>query len=102
MVAEYFVTGFGVLGVGGAVAFIIGSLNLFDMPANQEHREMVLSVSVGVSAAMVVGSLLIAYALRKTGARRKVPVGQTGEAMVSLDRKSTRLNSSHVASSYAV
>lgn len=86
MVAEYFVTGFGVLGVGGAVAFIIGSLNLFDMPANQEHREMVLSVSVGVSAAMVVGSLLIAYALRKTGARRKVPVGQTGEAMVSFNR----------------
>lgn len=85
MVAEYFVSGFGILGIGGAAAFIIGSLNLFDMPANQEHREMVLSVSIGVSAAMVLGSLLIAFALRKSGAGGKVPVGQTGEAMVSFD-----------------
>lgn len=86
MVAEYFVSGFGILGIGGAAAFIVGSLNLFDMPADPQHRAMVLSVSVGVSAAMVLGSLLIAYALRKNGAKAKIPVGQIGEAMVSFDR----------------
>ncbi|MDQ2076249.1 nodulation protein NfeD [Marinimicrobium sp. ABcell2] len=88
MVAEYFVSGFGVLGIGGAAAFIIGSLNLFDMPADQEHQEMVLSVSVGVSAAILLGSFLISYALGKSGAKAKNKslVGKTGEAMVSFDR----------------
>ena len=33
-IAEVFVPGFGILGIGGLVAFLLGSLILFEVPGN--------------------------------------------------------------------
>lgn len=82
MIAELFVAGFGVLGIGGAAAFILGSFKLFDMPMTEDHRSTVLSVSVGVSAAVLFTTFVISRSLRRQ--TKAVPnlVGKNGEAMV--------------------
>jgi membrane-bound serine protease (ClpP class) len=86
MLAEYFVAGFGVLGVGGAIAFILGSLKLFDSSTSEEFEGAILSVSIAVSAAMLATSILLVRIItadpKKIGARVE---GKTGEAMVNFD-----------------
>lgn len=86
MAAEYFIAGFGVLGIGGAIAFILGSINLFDAPTSIEHRETILAVSVAVSAAMVLTTLMITRSLIFGSRKSKRVQGKTGEAMVSFDQ----------------
>ncbi len=87
MFAELFVAGLGVLGIGGAIAFVLGSVNLFDMPPTEEYRSTVLSVSVGVSAAILLATFLIGRGLAAGRGKKKNPaLGKTGEAMVSFDR----------------
>jgi membrane-bound serine protease (ClpP class) len=78
MVAEVFLAGFGVLGVGGAVAFLLGGLFLFD-PAG---ADIDLSVAWPVLIAAVATNALLLF-------------GLVGMIMRVRDRKSTRLNSSH-------
>lgn len=85
LISEYFVAGFGVLGIGGAVAFTLGSLNLFDIAPAAAQQGTILTVSVGVSAAIVVSSLLIARSATRTLKKRPPAAGATGEAMVSFD-----------------
>lgn len=84
MVAEYFVTGFGVLGIGGAVAFVLGSLNLFDGPIPADQSDVILSVSIAVSAAMLLAILLITGSVI-FAARDKRLKSKIGEAMVDFD-----------------
>ncbi len=85
MAAEYFVAGFGVLGIGGAVAFVIGSINLFDVPISNEDHDAILSVSIGVSLAMLLTIYLITRSLL-SGKKKPIPVsGQQGQAMVNFD-----------------
>jgi membrane-bound serine protease (ClpP class) len=84
MLAEYFVAGFGVLGVGGAIAFILGSLKLFDSSASEEYEGAIMSVSFAVSAAMVATSILLTRLLTADPNRVSTRVeGKTGEAMVN-------------------
>ncbi len=85
MVAEYFVAGFGVLGIGGAAAFIIGSLNLFDAPISADDHDMIMTVSIAVSAAMLFATLVITGSLAFGTGKKKRLEGQCGEAMVSFD-----------------
>lgn len=84
MIAEYFVSGFGVLGIGGAIAFVLGSLNLFDGPIPADQSDTILSVSIAVSAAMLLATLLITGSF-VFGSRKKSMKGKTGEAMVDFD-----------------
>jgi len=86
MFAELFVSGLGALGIGGAIAFVLGSLNLFDMPPTEGYRNTVLSISIGVSAALLLASFLIGRSLASARAKHSSPVGRTGEAMVSFKR----------------
>ncbi|PKM38486.1 MAG: hypothetical protein CVV06_00430 [Gammaproteobacteria bacterium HGW-Gammaproteobacteria-10] len=84
MIAEYFVAGFGVLGIGGAIAFVLGSLNLFDGPIPANQSNTILSVSIAVSAAMLLATLLITGSFI-FGSRKKGLKGKVGEAMVDFD-----------------
>jgi membrane-bound serine protease (ClpP class) len=86
MLAEYFVAGFGVLGIGGGIAFILGSLNLFDPAASGEYRSTILSISIAVCLAIVTTSILLTRLLAADPARARARMtGKTGEAMVSFD-----------------
>jgi len=84
LIAEYFVAGFGVLGIGGAAAFILGSLYLFDEPLPGDYTASALTVSIGVGAAMLAGSALIGSSLWGGWQGRRL-TGKTGQAMVSFD-----------------
>jgi membrane-bound serine protease (ClpP class) len=84
MIAEYFVAGFGALGIGGAAAFVLGSFYLFDDPVPRDYRVVVLPLSIAVGAVMVVTSALIGSTLLDGWKNRRLR-GQIGEAMVSFD-----------------
>lgn len=86
MLAEYFVAGFGVLGIGGAIAFILGSLNLFDPAVSREYAGAILSISIGICVAIVTTTILLTRIITTDPAKvRARLVGKTGEAMVSFD-----------------
>lgn len=89
MLAEVFVAGFGVLGIGGAIAFVLGSFRLFDLPDTDEYRSSVLAISIGVSAAILLTTLLIGQSLRwrESKTAKTSLIGETGEAMVNFDHK---------------
>lgn len=82
MVAEVFLAGFGVLGVGGAVAFLLGGLFLFD-PAG---ADIDLSVAWPVLIAAVATNALLLFGLVgmiMRVRRRKVVTG--AEQMIGLE-----------------
>lgn len=85
MISELFVSGFGALGIGGFIAFVLGSLNLFDDPSSAEYRNMILTISLGIGGAMVVLALFVA---RVWGSPvRRGFKDRVGEAMVSFDHE---------------
>jgi membrane-bound serine protease (ClpP class) len=86
MGAEYFVAGFDVLGIGGALAFILGSFYLFDLPQSDEYRNSMVSVSIAVSGTVLVTTFLLSRALARDANRSNTVKGKTGEAMVSFDK----------------
>lgn len=86
MVSEYFVAGFGVLGIGGAVAFTFGSINLFDTPLTVEYKHTIMSVTIAVSGAILLTSFLITRSMAFGARHPKKLEGMTGEAMVSFDK----------------
>lgn len=59
MIAEAYVTSFGILGVGGIAAFIIGSLFLFDPAQTGGYR---LPLSLILPTALILGSVMLAVA----------------------------------------
>ncbi len=87
LIAEVFLPTFGVLGVGGLIAFILGSLFLFDAPDADllVDRSIIASVGVGVALLMLfIGSLAV-----RTFGQRSVSgidglIGATGEVRVRI------------------
>ncbi len=73
-VAEMFVVSHGALALAGAVAFVIGSLMLFD-PAG-ENYQVSLQVALGVAAAM---ALMVGLRRSRSSSRSGAPV-VTGQA----------------------
>lgn len=63
LIAEIYVTSFGVLGVGGMICFILGALLLFDTP----ESDVRVGLSVVISAALAIGLffLSVGYYLLK-------------------------------------
>ncbi len=74
MVSEAFITSFGILGLGGIVAFILGSIMMFQ-PGSPNFG---LSISVIVSSTVVSAGLLLLALTMLVRSRRKAVV--TGEA----------------------
>ena len=86
MVSEYFVAGFGVLGIGGAIAFVFGSLCLFNVPYTVDYQNGILSISLAVSVAMLLTAFLITHSI--TAGPKKIRMdGKTGEAMMNFDNE---------------
>lgn len=88
MVAEFFVTSGGVLGVGGLIAFVIGAVILFD----DKHLAVSLPLFGGI--ALVAGGFLLWLLNRFATVRRKPSVsgseqmiGQSGKAAETFSGK---------------
>jgi len=82
MIAEAFVTSFGVLGIGGIIAFVAGSLILLD-----KETMRISLILIGTTAAASAGFFLWVMARVYTMRRKKIitgaegMIGMTGEAM---------------------
>lgn len=88
LVAELFVPSFGILGIGGMVAFAFGSLLLFDTP------DSTMSLGPGIVAAvtltlggfiLVVGYLVVRAQKLQSTVGREGMVGEIGEVRRILD-----------------
>jgi membrane-bound serine protease (ClpP class) len=86
MITEAFLPSFGILGIGGVIAFIIGSIILLDTDLPQYQISKVLIISIG---AVTVGFFLfmIGWAM-KVHKRPKTTgidgmIGQVGECVVT-------------------
>jgi membrane-bound serine protease (ClpP class) len=84
MVAELFVPSFGALGIGGVVAFVVGSIILFDVEGGNIAVSLPL---IAAAAALSAGFFLITLRALFAAHRRPVVsgaeelVGSTGEAI---------------------
>jgi membrane-bound serine protease (ClpP class) len=77
MVTEFFVSAFGSLVIGGLIAFVIGSLLLFD--SNVPGLQVARSLIVGLA---VVGAFLALAIMRLAARARRRPLNTGREAMV--------------------
>jgi membrane-bound serine protease (ClpP class) len=77
IVLEFFMPAFGSLGIGGLVAFVIGSIILFDNPSQGLH--MALPLIVGIS---IAGALMVATITWLAARARGRPVATGAEAMI--------------------
>ncbi|MGI9305071.1 MAG: NfeD family protein [Gammaproteobacteria bacterium] len=88
MVAEAFMPAFGALGIGGVVAFVIGSIILIDTDAEGYSVSVPLIITVGtVNALMVAGVTILALKARQRPvvSGREELVGSIGEAIEGFD-----------------
>jgi len=74
LVAELFLPTFGLLGAGGVVAFVLGSLFLFDAPS----QEIMIARSVIVTVALCAGLMMFALTMLAARAWRQKPVSGMG------------------------
>lgn len=68
MVAELFMPSFGILGIGGVIAFIIGSIILFDVEGTGNlaiSKSLIFSVSAVTAAFFLIVIRMVFYAHRK-------------------------------------
>ncbi len=80
MVAEVFVAGFGILGIGGTVAFVFGSLLLFDAE----------TLGTGISLPLIFAFALVSlgfflFLVRFLVTSRKQPVTTGSEEMIGME-----------------
>ena len=88
LVGELFLPSFGVLGVGGLIAFVLGSLLLFDTP----ESTLMLDRSVIAGAALVLGgfTFVVGWLVVRTQRRRSAVglegmIGEIGEVRRTAD-----------------
>jgi membrane-bound serine protease (ClpP class) len=92
LVAEAFVPAFGLLGIGGVVAFVIGSLFLFDTAGTGVvlDRGLVFGVGGAVAAIMLGLTVLVVRSQRaRVAYGPEGMIGQTGVARDRLARAGT-------------
>jgi membrane-bound serine protease (ClpP class) len=77
IVLELFIPAFGSLGIGGLVAFVIGSIILFDNPSQGLHMALPLIVGIAIAGALMVAA--ITWLAVRARAR---PVATGTEAMI--------------------
>jgi len=88
MIAEVFVSGFGVLGIGGAIAFAFGALLLFD--AETLGTDISLPLIIAITLVSLLFFMLVVRMLLSSRARRIVSgveemVGAEAEVLEVLD-----------------
>ena len=87
IIAELNVPSFGVLGIGGAIGLVMGSLMLTDeVPGVMPNRALIASVALGLAAVMLFLGRLALRAQRQppaTGAEGML--GQRGRALTGID-----------------
>lgn len=84
MIAEAFVTSFGVLGVGGLIAFIVGSIFLFD--TNEPGFHIAWSIILAMSIISIAILFLVIWLAKKSLTQpvitgREALIGSTGEVV---------------------
>ena len=82
LVVELFVPSFGILGVSGIIAFVLGSLFLFDAPAEElaVDRGMIVTAALCVSAFMLfVGTLAVRTWTQRAASGQEGLIGEVGE-----------------------
>lgn len=82
LVAELFVPSFGILGVSGIISFVLGSLFLFDAPAEELaiDRGMIVTAALCVSAFMLfVGTLAVRTWTQRAASGQEGLIGEVGE-----------------------
>jgi membrane-bound serine protease (ClpP class) len=88
LIAEAFVPSFGVLGVGGAISLVLGSLLLFDTESSDVtvDRAIVFAAAGTLSAYMlIVGYLVLRTQKKKATVGLEGLVGEIGEVKVALN-----------------
>ena len=92
MIAEFFVSSFGVLGLGGLAAFVIGSIVLLDLdtPGFESSRGLIGGIATFAGAAML-GTMYLGMRARRrpvaTGPEQLI--GDHAEAMGEFEGKGT-------------
>jgi membrane-bound serine protease (ClpP class) len=82
LIAELFVPSFGILGVGGIFSFVLGSLFLFDAPAEELEvdRSLIVTSALCVSAFMLfVGTLAVRTWKQRPTSGQEGLIGEIGE-----------------------
>lgn len=89
LIAEAFVPSFGVLGLGGIVAFVFGSIMLLDteVPGFVISRMLIVGLSLAASFALVaVMALMLRMRRRPVVSGREALLGHTAEALHDFER----------------
>lgn len=88
IVGEALIPSFGILGIGGIIAFVVGSIILMD------DENMAVSIPLIAGVALVAAGLLLWVAIRFVGLRRRPPrsgeegmVGMTAIALEDFDHQ---------------
>jgi membrane-bound serine protease (ClpP class) len=88
LVAEHFVPGFGILGIGGLVAFVTGSIMLIDTDVpGYRISGLLIGVAAATSAAFVLVVLNLAIRARQQPvvSGREQMLGASGEVLEDID-----------------
>jgi len=87
LMAELFLPSFGILGVGGIVSFVLGSLFLFDTPDTDliVDRGIIITAALCTSAFMLfIGTLAVRTWRQQPATGREGLIGEVGEVRVRL------------------
>jgi membrane-bound serine protease (ClpP class) len=82
LISELFLPSFGVLGVGGVVSFVLGSLLLFDTPESDLTIEPMIAYAAGATFGgftLIAGYLVYSAHRRKPVLGREGLIGEVGE-----------------------
>src|SRR5699024_4599235 len=79
--------------------YLIHNINSYHIISNEATYVSVVQFLIFVVTVYLIVAILYYFGTRKSGSHSFISVG---EAVTTIDRKSTRLNSSHVSVSYAV
>jgi membrane-bound serine protease (ClpP class) len=88
LIAEMFVPSFGVIGVGGLVAFVLGSLLLFDTPDSTlaVDRRLVFTTAATIGLVfLTIGWLVVSAQRRPASVGVEAMVGELGEVRRGVD-----------------
>jgi membrane-bound serine protease (ClpP class) len=92
LVAELFLPSFGVIGFGGIVAFVLGSLFLFDAaePGLAIDRRLIgTTATVAGLAMLAIATLVVGTLRRKPSTGREALIGETCEVRSALEPRGT-------------